>query len=71
MIGLSVMINGLGSESPHAHLSPCVLFRYNTSYTLWCAGIPNLFPVICPMLILFKFGMMTFYALLGLKYIYA
>ena len=36
---------GLGSESPRTHLSPCVLFRYNTKlYIEVFAGIPNLFP---------------------------
>ena len=41
----------LGSESPRAHLSTCVLFR--DKKTLRCAGIPNLFPDLFDQVLLF------------------
>ena len=30
--------SGLGSESPHAHLSPCVLFHYNKMLNIVVRG---------------------------------
>ena len=38
-------LSRLRSESPCAHLSPCVLSRYNTKLYIGCTGIPNLFPL--------------------------
>ena len=36
----------LRSESLSAHLSPCVLFRYNILLNMWCAGTISL-PQLC------------------------
>ena len=35
---LDIANNGLGSESPRTHLSPCVLFRYNTMLKIVVRG---------------------------------